>query len=119
MWRLNGAVQRFVDQLSYGQPKGKNTDKDYRAHMMLETLNSLQIEPQRVDLLVVHHAQFSFTACVRAGSSAFIAWHNAFNDQAGTYNRGNSYITGARDVWHLLHQSPRVHVPMVNKCHAS
>ena len=33
----------------------------------------------------------------------------------------NSYITGARDVWHLLHRSPRALCPRVegNKCHTS
>ena len=33
----------------------------------------------------------------------------------------NSYITGARDVWHLLHRTPRALCPRVegNKCHAS
>ena len=33
----------------------------------------------------------------------------------------NSYVMGARDVWHLLHRSPRALCPRVegNKCHAS
>ena len=33
-----------------------------------------------------------------------------------TLDISNSYITGTRDVWHLLHRSPRVED---NKCHAS
>ena len=55
-------VQRkdFNDQVekltifSYGHPTGKNTNKGYRAYTMLETLNSLQREPQRVDLNARH-----------------------------------------------------------------
>ena len=34
----------------YGQLIGKNTDKGYRAHTMLETSNTLQREPQPADL---------------------------------------------------------------------
>ena len=74
---------------SYGQPKNKNTDKGYRARMMLETLNLLQTEPQRADLnmrceLVSHLPRPVFICLVGAcgfisRQSALIAWRNAFN----------------------------------------
>ena len=50
---IDHQVEKFMI-FSYGQPKGKNAEsvssKGYRAHTMLETLNSLQREPQQEDI---------------------------------------------------------------------
>ena len=89
------AAQRFVNDrveklmiFSYGQPKGKNMDKGYTAHTMLETSNSLQTEPQRADLnkgceliSCPPHPVFVYRvgACrFISRQSALIVWHNAF-----------------------------------------
>ena len=71
--------------------KGKNTDKGYRAHMMLETSNALQREPQMADLNIRHKLiscspRPIFICCVGAcrfitRQSVLIAWHNAFKAQ--------------------------------------
>ena len=63
--------------------------KGYRAYKMLETLNSLQREPQQTDLNMRHKLisrlpRPVFICCVSicmftSRQSALIAWHNAFN----------------------------------------
>ena len=76
---VNDRVEKLtilIAIFSYGSQRvRKLIGKGYRAHMMLETLNSLQREPQQADLntrrqrlLAIHHAQFLFAAWVHAGS---------------------------------------------------
>ena len=77
---------------SYGQPKGKNTDKGYRTHTMLETSNLLQREPKRSDLntrreLISRLPRPVFICRVGVGGfisrqSTLIARHNVFNYRA-------------------------------------
>ena len=82
----------FIDDkltiFSYGKPKGKNTDKGYRARMVLETSNTLQRKPQLAELnmrykLLIHPPRPVFiyhvgTSRFISRQSALIAWHNAF-----------------------------------------
>ena len=62
-----------LTMFSYGQPKGKNTDKGYRAHMMIETskcyiASAGRLECRSVNLLAVCHTQVSFSAWRHANS---------------------------------------------------
>ena len=65
---------------SFGQPKGKNTDKGYRAYTMLKTSNSLQTESQRA-YLNMRHELINFPPrpgfICRVGSCRFISRQSA------------------------------------------